>query len=277
VPRAGLDWFLEQELREVAEEVQRTEDEIFFQVTKQSLERARANGWTVERLLDFLTQHATSPLHPDATLTLRGWAGTVRPLALDEVMALAAPDEATMDTLLAVDELREFILQRVSPTVALLKDGVRRTLSKALRDRGLRYDAALLTTARPVEAPASPTHPPPPSPARAEGRLSPTAAQLPKPPIPPKRGRARETEDFLYLSTRDTRELLEQAIEQKKQVRIEYYDASNRRTVRTVDPQQVYRSGSTAYLEAYCHLRQDDRVFRVNQIRGIRVLEETTE
>ncbi len=71
---------------------------------------------------------------------------------------------------------------------------------------------------------------------------------------------------------------LRQAIEQHRQVELDYYTfGRDERTRRTVDPHRVHADQGQWYLAAYCHLVQDDRLFRVDRISALTPLEETFE
>lgn len=60
---------------------------------------------------------------------------------------------------------------------------------------------------------------------------------------------------------------LEIAIQEHATVEIEYYTAGRaHRTTRRVEPLRLEWRGDVIYLIAYCHLRGDQRVFRVDRI-----------
>ncbi len=71
---------------------------------------------------------------------------------------------------------------------------------------------------------------------------------------------------------------LHEAAAGHRQVEIEYYafgrDAWTRRVV---DPYAVFSAGGQWYLSAYCHLVEDERLFRVDRVREATVLDSTFE
>jgi hypothetical protein len=76
-----------------------------------------------------------------------------------------------------------------------------------------------------------------------------------------------EMEDRLPEPTGPLLKALETAIQERATVEIEYYTAGRaHRTTRRVDPLRLEWRGDVAYLIAYCHLRRDERVFRVDRI-----------
>ncbi|HET7682274.1 MAG TPA: WYL domain-containing protein, partial [Marmoricola sp.] len=72
------------------------------------------------------------------------------------------------------------------------------------------------------------------------------------------------------------RKELEQAAEQRRAVRIDYYvPARDESTERTVEPLRVFTAEGHAYLDAWCRLAEDQRLFRLDRINRAKVLDET--
>jgi len=59
---------------------------------------------------------------------------------------------------------------------------------------------------------------------------------------------------------------LQEALDQRRPVLMEYLDASGRRTERVVEPIQISRHGEELVLIAHCHLRGDRRNFKLDRI-----------
>lgn len=69
------------------------------------------------------------------------------------------------------------------------------------------------------------------------------------------------------------RRTLTAALEQGRQIRLGYYvPARDEATERTVDPLRVVTAEGHTYLEAWCHLAEDQRLFRLDRISGVEVL-----
>ena len=68
--------------------------------------------------------------------------------------------------------------------------------------------------------------------------------------------------------------LLKQAVLQRQRVAFDYYNASSEISHRSVDPMQLCFKSRTWYLSAYCHDRQAMRLFKLNRMRQLRLLEE---
>jgi proteasome accessory factor C len=80
----------------------------------------------------------------------------------------------------------------------------------------------------------------------------------------------RETE-----STERTRQVVVAALNHKRALRIRYYTASRDQiTDRTVDPMKMLLVEGRSYLEAWCRLAEDVRLFRLDRIDDVRELDE---
>ncbi|GAA1598258.1 YafY family protein [Kribbella karoonensis] len=56
------------------------------------------------------------------------------------------------------------------------------------------------------------------------------------------------------------------AVRDNQVLRVQYTDVGGVETVREIEPQHVVVGPNGSYLTAWCHLRQDDRVFRMDRI-----------
>lgn len=72
------------------------------------------------------------------------------------------------------------------------------------------------------------------------------------------------------------RQDLSQAVDQRRAVRIDYYvPTRDESTERTVEPLRVVTAEGHTYLDAWCRLAEDQRLFRLDRISSARVLDET--
>jgi len=70
------------------------------------------------------------------------------------------------------------------------------------------------------------------------------------------------------------RDRLAQAVRDRRQVRIDYYvPTRDESTERVVDPLRVVTAEGNTYLEAWCHLAEDTRLFRLDRINTAEVLD----
>lgn len=71
-----------------------------------------------------------------------------------------------------------------------------------------------------------------------------------------------------------TLKILEKAIDEGKCVEINYYSASQGKfTKRKVQPKSIERKSGKPYINAYCFLRNEDRVFKVGRIKEITMVD----
>ncbi|HEX6339021.1 MAG TPA: YafY family protein [Jiangellaceae bacterium] len=61
-------------------------------------------------------------------------------------------------------------------------------------------------------------------------------------------------------------EVIWRAVRQSEVLRIRYIDTGGVETTREIEPQHVVVGPNGSYLTAWCHLRHDDRVFRMDRI-----------
>ena len=68
------------------------------------------------------------------------------------------------------------------------------------------------------------------------------------------------------------------AVDQRRQVRLDYYvPTRDESTERVVDPLRVVTADGKTYLDANCHLAEDQRLFRLDRISSAEVLESPVE
>jgi len=94
-----------------------------------------------------------------------------------------------------------------------------------------------------------------------------TISDLPKAPENRRRSLNNDGKDEITTneSSLSKRNIIENAIKQNKTLKIQYRSRYNRRTMRTIKPISV----NGDFLKAYCHLRQDNRTFRISHIKEI--------
>ena len=66
---------------------------------------------------------------------------------------------------------------------------------------------------------------------------------------------------------------LEEAMESRRPVMMEYVDASNRRSQRVIEPLQIRRFDDELVLIAFCRLRKDRRNFKIQRIVSLSRIE----
>jgi proteasome accessory factor C len=76
----------------------------------------------------------------------------------------------------------------------------------------------------------------------------------------------------------ELRDRLEKAVSDKRQVRLDYYvPTRDESTERVVDPLRVVTADGHTYLDAWCHLAEDQRLFRLDRVSSATVLDSPVE
>ena len=233
-----------------------------YRISPESLARARAAGQPIDEILSFLGFKARAGLSPDDVLTLRGWSGYYQPFQYAQVRAVELPSSANWGDLSRVKALRPLILRILTATLALVSEERWPQLETALRARGITLLPGLSVQPQ----------------AEKRSAAQRTAASLGLPTgrdildgTASGEGRAGSRRDGLHvLKGRQLVEFIEAALDASEPLVIEYQQPNERRgTVRTIEPYELQMRGGSYYLHAFCRERQDDRVFRLNNILGI--------
>ncbi|MBV8162308.1 MAG: WYL domain-containing protein [Acidimicrobiia bacterium] len=78
----------------------------------------------------------------------------------------------------------------------------------------------------------------------------------------------------LATVSEDVMTTLRAAVDTRRQVELDYYSfGRDEHTARVVDPYVMFSAGGQWYLSAYCHAVGDDRLFRIDRVRGATLLE----
>ncbi|WP_229324538.1 helicase C-terminal domain-containing protein [Streptomyces sp. UNOC14_S4] len=266
---------------------------------RRALDTGRGPGSIVEDLAAVAVEPLPQPLSYLIHDTARGH-GRVRVAAAACVIHSEEP--VLMDELAAHRKLAELGLRRLAPTVLVSRSPLERTLA-ALRATGYapiaeRADGTVrIERAAQHRATAPASVPPPRSPvrriptfrttagrtAKARTTETPTAVDLgalaarlrAAPPIAPQPDPDNgvpfdsDTEEIIAayahgLPLTDVRQLAH-AVNEGRALTIEYVAASGNCTVRTVSKLEL----DAPHLYAWCHLRNDERVFTISRIHGV--------
>jgi len=245
VDPARENWTLRPTLEEIAEHV----GDDRYLITPESAAEALTGDQTYDGAVGFLRAASPVDLSLRALFRLQGLFGHTGAVSVGDVTIVQVSRESVLNRMLGIDEFRDVLLQRIGPTTALVSSGRVDDLYALLDQYGIADDPTGLAVA------ALPPH------NVSEHRRADSAA-------PESNGRRLQT-----YSSRKTRELLEEAIRQKRRVRIYYKPhTGGRMQERTVDPLGVERRHGVAYLTAYCHLRGEVQVFRIPSIDRVEVL-----
>lgn len=282
VPQANLDLWLRSRLEQFADALPSTEPNrepkgelkggARFEITRSSLARAGEVGLGHDEVMIFLEEFGTLPLPADVALTLRGWGGALAPVALGTMSVLVA-EAGLLAQMAAVEALRPLLWLQADDRVALVRDQDVPKLRAELEQRGLLTNARPGTHLRELRRPKAPATR---SRLLASNRaVSLERATLRKPE--PAQVSARPEEDEVQLEAASdmerVQELLEGAIERSRSVVIEYQSKSLQ-SRRKVSPLEVIFDMGHDYLHAWDHWRGAHRVFRLDRILALAVLDE---
>lgn len=67
---------------------------------------------------------------------------------------------------------------------------------------------------------------------------------------------------------------IKEAILNKKVVEITYFNSYGEENIRQVEPLQIWFKDKSWYIQAFCRLKQDYRIFKIARIRNIKILDE---
>mgnify|MGYP001070364893 CR=1 FL=1 len=108
-----------------------------YRLAPNSLERARQQGISVTRVLEFLNQVTDAPVHRSVEAALTRWDARGIEARLERVMLLRLSDEDLMTQVKSSPLTRSFIQERIGPTAALVRECDWANLASALGEMGL--------------------------------------------------------------------------------------------------------------------------------------------
>ena len=112
---------------------------VHFRLTREGLATAVMGGRGLEDLMGFLEARSTGGVPQNVAYTLRSWAQGVAFATLERGVVLRAHDEQALDRILAVPGMGAYVLRRLSPCEAFLREEPQdRALLAALRAQGVR-------------------------------------------------------------------------------------------------------------------------------------------
>ncbi len=268
-----------------------------YLMRKTPVQRALQDGAPVERLLTVL-EAAAGPLPPLVVGTLYRWAAAVNRLRVRRITVLEAQEAELLQTLTTERRIRETLLETLSARAVRVDAAQLDALLRRLAHRELypRVDvpspdaqppselsaeerstigAALALYATLADRLGADLRPPHTLARQWRRRLTDAERDAADRQVERLRNALRQatpppTEDHLPVPTGRHLTVLEQAIAAGATVELRYYTAGRDHvTHRRVDPLRLEWRGEVAYLIAYCHLRQAQRVFRVERIEAL--------
>ena len=268
-PKGNLDLWLRSKLEQFADELPASKTAARFEITRESLARAAKIGVKAEGVLKFLQTTGTPPVAANVALTLRGWGGEVKPIALGSMQVLIAAPEV-IEQMASIEELNSLLWLGIEGVVLVQSGGVA-ALKAQLKKRGIAFDGdaeSHLKAPRPQTPAATPRRVKPAHRSIEIGR-----ANRNKKTLVPAHPDETEVDLQTGLDETQTEHLLQIALDDSRCVVIEY-QSKVRLALRKIAPIEIFNDGGNVYIGAYDHWRKAGRVFRVDRIARIAVTDE---
>lgn len=244
-----------------------------WRFTPESVRGALDAGWTSTELMSELAGLSDRPLPQPLEYLVTDVARRHGQVKVRGMRSCVVSDEATITEILHTRSLAKLQLARLAPTVLSSPFELDDVLVK-LRAAGLSpvaEDASgtVIVEERPEhQTPSVTTAIPAP---RARLSAAELAERLVADPRGDLVGDANTSETYGLLAALNTRlddaelALLADAVDQQRDVLIAYQDRKGSRTVRAIQPQELYGR----WLDSWCHLREGQRDFTVANIESV--------
>ncbi|MCL5995660.1 MAG: helicase-associated domain-containing protein [Chloroflexi bacterium] len=117
----------------------RAEDYV-YRLAPESVNAAMKQGITAPRIVEFLQQHSSKPVPPNLMKAVKRLAQFGAEARLEQAYMLRTRDAATLDLLLNTHAVRKAMIERLSPTCALMRQREVRAVASAIIRTGLLID-----------------------------------------------------------------------------------------------------------------------------------------
>lgn len=145
-----LEPYLEHRLTRFAEETGRVQEsgkeKVIYRITPDSVRGATATGWKATAIADYLSAGSSTGVPVDFYARLHGWAGAIRPLRFEPLVAVYLPSEPVgWDVLGEIPSIEPLIRLLPTPSLALISPKDLDKLRSELAIRGLDLESATLS------------------------------------------------------------------------------------------------------------------------------------
>jgi len=109
-----------------------------YKITVSTVEKAVAEGMTVSDILTLLSENSRVGIPQNVIYSIREWAEKVKFARIREATLLRVRNKEVIDRILQAGSLKEIVLERIAPTVLMIKpDCDRKALSDILEAKGI--------------------------------------------------------------------------------------------------------------------------------------------
>jgi hypothetical protein len=282
---------------------------VVYTISKESVLRGLKGGWGREEVIAFLEKISGNQVPQNIEFSVKDWIGNYGKVRLEKAVLLRCDDLDLAGMIRKSGQTRDFVIDVITDTDLIVDAESIDVLMAVLKKMGYPPQTKLRTSEFTVldkknekityhditqprhsiakvreEKPSlyGNTRP-------ISGLLFPTALRKTKPnktEYETIKRRLEKTVSFLKqpepganwltpLSPSKTQDVLEGAIACDHSVVIQYHtESTNTTRVRQVDPIEIHYRGTASYLVAYCRYRREERVFRIDNIMAIGVVEQ---
>ncbi|MBL7223480.1 MAG: helicase-associated domain-containing protein [Candidatus Brocadiae bacterium] len=99
---------------------EKSEVTLHLRICQDSVQRAALRGMDAESILDVLRDNCRVPLAQNIEYSVRSWAGSVHPAAIETLHVLEFPSAELLDAALQLPEIIPLVVRRISPTALAL-------------------------------------------------------------------------------------------------------------------------------------------------------------
>jgi len=116
----------------------RSGEVVHYQLDKDRIERAAADGESAETLLTLLARHSRAPIPQNVAYSIKSWSGGVQSATLARGVLFRANDPSVVDAIVNHAALKEWVDQVVDPTTLFFREDVtEEQIAQELRSLGI--------------------------------------------------------------------------------------------------------------------------------------------
>jgi hypothetical protein len=115
-------------------------DDYVYRLAPESVQAAVKQNISSQRILEFLEQHTSKPIPPNLIKAIKRFEQYGTEARLEQAYMLRTKDAETMEALLNTHAVRKAMIERLSPTCALMRQREARAVSSAIIRTGLLID-----------------------------------------------------------------------------------------------------------------------------------------
>jgi hypothetical protein len=125
------------QLARVADFRSHDQQQYLYEITKKSIARAKEQGISAERVIEFLQKNAPGSITPALRLAIQRASDKEIGVKMEHVIAIHVKDPTLLDNLLSVSALRSLKIERLTPTCILCQENDSEIIQKSIVQNGL--------------------------------------------------------------------------------------------------------------------------------------------